>query len=256
MAFTKKEQSLLKDMHNEEKLCAEKYRRAAENAHDAKLKHIFEKLEQAEQNHYDTVTQMLNGTVPSLPGQSKMPARGKAAKDLKSAAKRAEKQQDAYPLADGRVQHLGVRIFRRKGPRRADEHSAAGAAARQRDCRIYAGQQHELLSLPRFAQNPAQNARWGGPLVLKHTIWAPGALQKPGNPKRIAGLFYAALCPKLPGLPPGGKRHWRRGLAGRRLRKHPAVAFAAARGRKNALRAGKGRVSCCSRAGRAAAQGG
>ena len=84
MAFTKKEQSLLKDMQNEEKLCAEKYRRAAENAHDAKLKHIFEKLEQAEQNHYDTVTQMLNGTVPSLPGQSKMPARGKAAKDLKS----------------------------------------------------------------------------------------------------------------------------------------------------------------------------
>ena len=100
MAFTKKEQSLLKDMQNEEKLCAEKYRRAAENAHDAKLKHIFEKLEQAEQNHYDTVTQMLNGTVPSLPGQSKMPARGKAAKDLKSAAKRAEKQQDAYLLAD------------------------------------------------------------------------------------------------------------------------------------------------------------
>ena len=92
MAFTKKEQSLLKDMQNEEKLCAEKYRRAAENAHDAKLKHIFEKLEQAEQNHYDTV--------PSLPGQSKMPARGKAAKDLKSAAKRAEKQQDAYLLAD------------------------------------------------------------------------------------------------------------------------------------------------------------
>ena len=28
MAFTKKEQSLLKDMQNEEKLCAEKYRRA------------------------------------------------------------------------------------------------------------------------------------------------------------------------------------------------------------------------------------
>lgn len=73
MAFTKKEQSLLKDMQNEEKLCAEKYRRAAENAHDAKLKHIFEKLEQAEQNHYDTVTQMLNGTVPSLPGKARCP---------------------------------------------------------------------------------------------------------------------------------------------------------------------------------------
>ena len=100
MAFTKKEQSLLKDIQNGEKLCAEKYHRAAENAHDAKLKHIFEKIEQAEQNHYDTVTQMLNGTVPSLPGQNKMPARSRAAKDLKSSASRAEKQQDAYLLAD------------------------------------------------------------------------------------------------------------------------------------------------------------
>lgn len=43
---------------------------------------------------------MLNGTVPSLPGQNKMPARSRAAKDLKSSASRAEKQQDAYLLAD------------------------------------------------------------------------------------------------------------------------------------------------------------
>ena len=130
MAFTKKEQSLLKDMQNEEKLCAEKYRRAAENAHDAKLKHIFEKLEQAEQNHYDTVTQMLNGTVPSLPGQSKMPARGKAAKDLKSAAKRAEKQQDAYLCQDllatekhvSSVYNTGIFEFKDVGMRDALNH--------------------------------------------------------------------------------------------------------------------------------------
>ena len=130
MAFTKKEQSLLKDMQNEEKLCAEKYRRAAENAHDAKLKHIFEKLEQAEQNHYDTVTQMLNGTVPSLPGQSKMPARGKAAKDLKSTAKRAEKQQDAYLCQDllatekhvSSVYNTGIFEFKDAGMRDALNH--------------------------------------------------------------------------------------------------------------------------------------
>ena len=51
MAFTKKEQSLLKDIQNEEKLCAEKYHRAAENAHDAKLKHIFEKTRTGRANH-------------------------------------------------------------------------------------------------------------------------------------------------------------------------------------------------------------
>ena len=98
MAFTKKEQSLLKDMQNEEKLCAEKYRRAAENAHDAKLKHIFEKLEQAEQNHYDTVTDMLAGKVPAPAA-----AQPKAAKEQtppRSTATRAGKKQDAYLLAD------------------------------------------------------------------------------------------------------------------------------------------------------------
>ena len=100
MPMTKKEQSLLKDLQNEEKLCAEKYSKAAEAACDPALKTMLGQIAKAEQNHYDTVTQMLNGTVPSLPGQSKMPARGKAAKDLKSAAKRAEKQQDAYLLAD------------------------------------------------------------------------------------------------------------------------------------------------------------
>ena len=56
MTLTKKEQGLLKDLQNEEKLCVEKYRKAAENACDAKLQHIFEKIEKAEQSHYDTVT--------------------------------------------------------------------------------------------------------------------------------------------------------------------------------------------------------
>ena len=47
----------------------EKYRKAAENACDAKLQHIFEKIEKAEQSHYDTVTGMLAGTLPAQQGQ-------------------------------------------------------------------------------------------------------------------------------------------------------------------------------------------
>ena len=46
----------------------EKYRKAAENACDAKLQHIFEKIEKAEQSHYDTVTGMLAGTLPAQQG--------------------------------------------------------------------------------------------------------------------------------------------------------------------------------------------
>lgn len=100
--FDKKEQGLLKDLQNEEKLCVEKYRKAAENACDAKLQHIFEKIEKAEQSHYDTVTGMLAGTLPAQQGQQSkgQASRQKAEKDLKSTASRTEKQRDAYLLSD------------------------------------------------------------------------------------------------------------------------------------------------------------
>lgn len=102
MTLTKKEQGLLKDLQNEEKLCVEKYRKAAENACDAKLQHIFEKIEKAEQSHYDTVTGMLAGTLPAQQGQQSkgQASRQKTEKDLKSTASRAEKQRDAYLLSD------------------------------------------------------------------------------------------------------------------------------------------------------------
>ena len=41
MNLTKKEQSLLKDLQNEEKTCAEKYHKAAEAACDPALKQMF-----------------------------------------------------------------------------------------------------------------------------------------------------------------------------------------------------------------------
>lgn len=103
MTLTKKEQSLLKDLQNEEKVCAEKYHKAAECACDPKLQQIFTKLEQAERNHYDTVTQMLSGTVPQMQTQGKaqnQKSKQPAAQDLKSKVSRAEKKSDAYLLAD------------------------------------------------------------------------------------------------------------------------------------------------------------
>ena len=93
MPMTKKEQSLLKDLQNEEKLCAEKYAKAAEAACDPALKTMLGHIAKAEQNHYDTVTDMLAGKVPA-------PAAAKAQAAPRSTATRAGKKQDAYLLAD------------------------------------------------------------------------------------------------------------------------------------------------------------
>lgn len=98
MSWTKKEQNFLKDLQSEEKLCTEKYHRAAEDACDPTLTSLFSEIEKAEQHHYDMVTEMLSGSVPAQ--KPKEPSRKKDPHALKSTAKRSEKQRDAYLLSD------------------------------------------------------------------------------------------------------------------------------------------------------------
>ncbi len=104
MMWTKKEQSFLKDLQNEESVCIDKYGKAAQEACDEKLKGIFDTIKTAEQHHYNTLTQMLDGTIPQQQGQQGKKQGGaqnaKKPKDLKSTASRAGKQQDAYLLSD------------------------------------------------------------------------------------------------------------------------------------------------------------
>lgn len=99
MNWTQKEKNFLKDLQNEEKLCVQKYHKAAEAACDPNLRQILHKLEQAEQNHCDTVAQMMDGKVPS-PGAKAQNSRTPSAKQLKADTTRAQKQSDAYLLSD------------------------------------------------------------------------------------------------------------------------------------------------------------
>ncbi len=98
MAWTKKEQNFLKDLQSEEKLCVEKYQRAAEDACDPTLTSLFNEIEKAERHHYDVVTEMISGTVPVQ--KPKEPSRKKDPHAMKSTASRSEKQRDAYLLSD------------------------------------------------------------------------------------------------------------------------------------------------------------
>ena len=98
MTLTKKEQSLLKDLQSEEKMCAEKYRIAAEKANDPLLKEMFGQIGDAEENHYNVVTDMLAGNVPEPEGVEAH--RQKTPEQLRSKANRAGKKEDAYLLSD------------------------------------------------------------------------------------------------------------------------------------------------------------
>ena len=60
---------LLQDMMNSEQICIEKYTDYAERACDPELKTLFDSIKSVEQGHYDTLSQMANGTIPQMNAQ-------------------------------------------------------------------------------------------------------------------------------------------------------------------------------------------
>ncbi len=59
------EEKTIKDLRTEEELCIQKYGRYAAQATDPELKALFNELKEKEQQHYQSLTQVLNGTCPS-----------------------------------------------------------------------------------------------------------------------------------------------------------------------------------------------
>lgn len=65
MLLNEKETMAIKDLQTQEKNCVEKYKRYSNEAKDPELKDLFMELEKSEQHHYDSLTQVLSGSVPS-----------------------------------------------------------------------------------------------------------------------------------------------------------------------------------------------
>lgn len=70
MNFSTKERYLLEDQKNHEKLCIQKYSNYANLASDPNLKSIFKQNGQIEQEHYNTIDQLLKGQMPSMGQQN------------------------------------------------------------------------------------------------------------------------------------------------------------------------------------------
>ena len=65
-----KETMLLKDLKSHEELCIKKYKKAQNETQDQVLKQLFANLAQTEQQHYDTVNQIMNGQIPDTGNQA------------------------------------------------------------------------------------------------------------------------------------------------------------------------------------------
>lgn len=69
LKLSQKEKLLLQDQQKHEQICVEKYQTYASQAQDPALQQLFSSYSQQEQQHLNTVTQMLNGQVPSMSSQ-------------------------------------------------------------------------------------------------------------------------------------------------------------------------------------------
>lgn len=69
--LTAKEKLLLEDEKSHEELCIHKYQEYSQKASDPELKNLFNEILQHEQQHLNSINQILSGTVPNVnQGQS------------------------------------------------------------------------------------------------------------------------------------------------------------------------------------------
>lgn len=83
--LTQKERMLIEDQKKQEELCAIKYNAFAGQARDLELKDLFTQFATEEQNHFDTLDQMLQGKEPSMSQSQQQKASTKQNAGLQSA---------------------------------------------------------------------------------------------------------------------------------------------------------------------------
>lgn len=74
--LTAKERMLLEDEKSHEELCVSKYKDYASKAKCQELSSLFSSLSQKEQQHLDSINQILNGTVPNINQGQQQSAQG------------------------------------------------------------------------------------------------------------------------------------------------------------------------------------
>lgn len=75
MYLSEGQKSLITNLRSQEQLCIDKYTHYASLAKDTELTNLFNTLKENEQQHYDSLSQVLSGTVPAVSNssQSKTP---------------------------------------------------------------------------------------------------------------------------------------------------------------------------------------
>jgi rubrerythrin len=95
MQLNQKESLLLEDMKSQEKLCIEKYSKAAVQAKDSKLSSLLSQLGAVEQKHLGLLNDIGSGKVPAVAGGAQLSAVG-----VTYTSESPDKQYDKYICSD------------------------------------------------------------------------------------------------------------------------------------------------------------
>ena len=64
MILKEKEMAAIKDLQTQEEMCIKKYDKYSKEAKDPVLKDLFKELKTKEEKHYQSLQQVIDGTVP------------------------------------------------------------------------------------------------------------------------------------------------------------------------------------------------
>lgn len=98
MKLNQKETQLITELKNQEELCIQKYDFYAQQAKDPELKSLFKTIAKHEQQHFDMLESLLNGTLPQI--KSHEPRAVKYEPKASHQGSQEEKQFDKFLCTD------------------------------------------------------------------------------------------------------------------------------------------------------------
>jgi len=98
--LSQKETMLLKDAKEQEELCVKKYQSFASQAKDSELKNLLNSIASQEQQHLNTINDLLSGKTPSQSGNSSSQGSQTQSQGTSSSSIRFSNPDDATLLTD------------------------------------------------------------------------------------------------------------------------------------------------------------
>ncbi len=100
MKLKDKETTAIQDLQSQEQTCVEKYKKYANEAKDPVLKELFQTLEKNEQQHFDSLSQVLRGQVPECDCNDKKGAEYNPKATYDAMSETADKKSDCFLATD------------------------------------------------------------------------------------------------------------------------------------------------------------